>query len=80
MQERIWETFTLGNVADCLAKEHGILVPSDATPLRGPLVEQVMKSEHLDHARANAFVLRRKLLEWQNNLAGHLVPQPNTSQ
>lgn len=77
MHENQGEFFLIGAVADSLVKEQPFGIPSDSTQFKGPDVDQVIKTEHLDHSRASAFVLRRKLLEWQHDLEGNLNPQPN---
>jgi len=76
IQERTGEWLVLSVVAGCLTREGEFSVPSDATKSRGASIQAVMKTENMNHARANAYVARRKLLEWQKDLEGNLTPQP----
>ena len=51
-------------------------VPSDYTPQKQPVVEQVMKIKNVSRDQARAIVFSKKLQEWRAALEGHLEPPP----
>jgi hypothetical protein len=78
VSDRVGEWFVLGIVVSSLTKEETGCVPPDRTCRRGATTESVMQTESLNHAGANAFVLKRKLLEWKQALVDEakLTGQP----